>query len=148
MASSTNRDNFICYFLICTLNLLLLLQWLGLPALCWRGVMRADIFAFYPFLKRKKVKVKSLSWVQLFATPWTVAYHTPPSMGFSKQEGKNSVFHWIKYITCRVFCRYSLLSWRILFQSYFAESLNGYWIRKLFMIITMCYAQFIIKSFG
>ena len=29
--------------------------------------------------------VKSLSRVQLFATPWTVAYQTPPSMGFSRQ---------------------------------------------------------------
>ena len=33
-----------------------------------------------------KVKVKSLSSVQLFATPWTVAYQAPPSMGFSRQE--------------------------------------------------------------
>ena len=32
-----------------------------------------------------KVKVKSLSRVQLFATPWTVAYQAPPSMGFSRQ---------------------------------------------------------------
>ena len=31
-------------------------------------------------------KVKLLSRVQLFATPWTVAYHTPLSMGFSRQE--------------------------------------------------------------
>ena len=33
-----------------------------------------------------KVKVKSLSRVQLLATPWTVAYQVPPSMGFSRQE--------------------------------------------------------------
>ena len=33
-----------------------------------------------------KVKVKSLSCVQLFATPWTAAYQVPPSMGFSSQE--------------------------------------------------------------
>ena len=33
-----------------------------------------------------KVKVKSLSYVQLFATPWTLAYQAPPSMGFSRQE--------------------------------------------------------------
>ena len=32
------------------------------------------------------VKVKSLSYVQLFATPWTVAHQAPPSMGFSGQE--------------------------------------------------------------
>ena len=37
------------------------------------------------FLKEKK-KVKSLSHVWLFATPWNVAYQTPPSMGFSRQE--------------------------------------------------------------
>ena len=33
-----------------------------------------------------KVKGKSLSPVQLFATPWTAAYQAPPSMGFSRQE--------------------------------------------------------------
>ena len=32
-----------------------------------------------------KVKVKSLSHVQLLATPWTAAYQTPPSMGLSRQ---------------------------------------------------------------
>ena len=32
-----------------------------------------------------KVKVKSLSCERLFATPWTVAYQAPPSMGFSKE---------------------------------------------------------------
>ena len=31
-------------------------------------------------------EVKSLSRVRLLATPWTVAYHTPLSMGFSRQE--------------------------------------------------------------
>ena len=33
-----------------------------------------------------KVKVKSLSHVRLFATPWTVAHQAPPSMGFSRRE--------------------------------------------------------------
>ena len=33
-----------------------------------------------------KVKVKSLSCVRLFATPWTAAHQVPPFMGFSKQE--------------------------------------------------------------
>ena len=32
------------------------------------------------------VCMKSLSCVQLFATPWTVALHIPLSMGFSRQE--------------------------------------------------------------
>ena len=33
-----------------------------------------------------KVKMKSLSRVQLLVTPWTAAYQAPPSMGFSRQE--------------------------------------------------------------
>ena len=33
-----------------------------------------------------KVKVKLLSHIRLFTTPWTVTYQTPPSMGFSRQE--------------------------------------------------------------
>ena len=36
--------------------------------------------------KKKKRKVKSLSRVQLFVTPWTVAYQAPLSVGFSRQE--------------------------------------------------------------
>ena len=35
---------------------------------------------------QEKVKVKSLSRVRLFATPWTVAYQAPLSMGFSRQQ--------------------------------------------------------------
>ena len=33
-----------------------------------------------------KVKVRSLSRVRLFETPWSAAYQAPPSMGFSRQE--------------------------------------------------------------
>ena len=33
-----------------------------------------------------KGKVKSLSCIQLLATPWTAAYQAPPPMGFSRQE--------------------------------------------------------------
>ena len=33
-----------------------------------------------------KVKVKSLTRVRFFATPWTVAHQAPLSMGFSRQE--------------------------------------------------------------
>ena len=43
------------------------------------------VHSFDQFLG-KKVKVKSLSPVGLFATPWIVAHQAPPSMGFSRQE--------------------------------------------------------------
>ena len=37
-------------------------------------------------LWKVKVKVKSLSHVQLFVTPWTVDYQASPSVVFSRQE--------------------------------------------------------------
>ena len=37
-------------------------------------------------LYREERKVKSLSLIRLFATPWTVVYQASPSMGFSRQE--------------------------------------------------------------
>ena len=39
-----------------------------------------------PAAYQVKVKVKFLSCVRLFATPWTVVYQTSLSMGFSRQE--------------------------------------------------------------
>ena len=33
-----------------------------------------------------KVKVKKLSCIWLFSTPWTIAYEFPPAMEFSRQE--------------------------------------------------------------
>ena len=54
-----------------------------------------------------KVKVKSLSRVWLFATPWTAAYQAPLSMGFSRQEYWSGVplpslyswLGWLKTVT-------------------------------------------------
>ena len=37
-------------------------------------------------LKILKVKVKLLTRVQLFGTPWTVDHQAPPSIVFSRQE--------------------------------------------------------------
>ena len=44
------------------------------------------IFKTSTLLLRERKKVKLLSHVGLFATPWTVAYNAPLSMGFSRQE--------------------------------------------------------------
>ena len=37
------------------------------------------------------IKVKQLSHVQLFVTPWTVAQQAPLSMGFSKQQDRSGL---------------------------------------------------------
>ena len=42
-------------------------------------------------IPKVKVKVKSLSCVRLFASPWTVAYQAPLSMGYSRQEYWNGL---------------------------------------------------------
>ena len=42
-------------------------------------------------LQCMKVKVKSLSRVQLLATPWITAYQASPSMGFPRQEYRSRV---------------------------------------------------------
>ena len=51
----------------------------------FHGILQARI------LEWVKVKVKSLSRVRLFATPWTVAYQAPRSMGFSRQEYRSGL---------------------------------------------------------
>ena len=69
-----------------------------------------------------KVKVKSLSRVQLLATPWTAAYQAPPSMGFSRQEYWSGVplpspKYWISstYYMCLIyislFCQFVWYWW-------------------------------------
>ena len=49
------------------------------------GIMFPE-FRLYYKLTVNKVKVKSLSHVQLFVTPSTVDYYVPLSMGFSRQK--------------------------------------------------------------
>ena len=54
------------------------------------GILQARTLAWFAIsfsnAWKGKVKVKSLSHVRLFATPWSAAYQAPPSMGFSRQE--------------------------------------------------------------
>ena len=57
----------------------------------WRQILYNFSHTGKPPNKQKnnnhiRSEVKSLSRVWLFATPWTVAYQAPPSMGFSRQE--------------------------------------------------------------
>ena len=54
--------------------------------LCLNKSKNENIFHIKYFAQCVKVKVKSLSCVQFFRTPWTAAYQAPPSMGFSRQE--------------------------------------------------------------
>ena len=57
------------------------------------------------------MKVKSLSRVQLFVTPWTVAYQAPPSMGFSRQEYRSGVP--LPSVSLLLFCKYVLVIFKI-----------------------------------
>ena len=59
------------------------------------GILQAKtlewVFISFSIAWKWKVKVKSLSRVQLVASPWTAAYQAPPSMGFSRQEYWNGL---------------------------------------------------------
>ena len=69
------------------------------------------------------MKVKTLSRVQLFVTPWTVAYQAPPPMGFSRQE------YWSGLpLPSRVTLLQSLIIyWTIHLINCFKTSLAIYW---------------------
>ena len=47
---------------------------------------KVHIFHYFTLKEIQRKKVKLLSHVQLFVTPWAVAYQVSPSMGFSRQE--------------------------------------------------------------
>ena len=67
-----------------------------------------------------KVKVKSLSRVWLFETPWTAAYQAPPPMGFSRQEYWSGVplpsplnsLHVLKIILSKLWLFLYIPSWK------------------------------------
>ena len=54
-----------------------------------------------------KVKVKSLSHVQLFATPWTSGYQAPLSIGFSRQERIQTMLEIWKRLQAKIFILFS-----------------------------------------
>ena len=62
----------------------------SLPGFAIPGILQAKTLEWvaisFSNAWKWKVKVKSLSRVRLFATPWTAAYQAPPSMGYSRQE--------------------------------------------------------------
>ena len=63
----------------------LVVQWLGLGASTHQAWAQSLVWGM-KVPQAMKVKVKSLSRVRLFATPWTVARQAPLSMGFARQE--------------------------------------------------------------
>ena len=60
------------------------------PGSCVHGILQARTLEWvaisFSSAWKWNVKVKSLSRVRLFVTPWTAAHQAPPSMGFSRQE--------------------------------------------------------------
>ena len=78
-----------------------------------------------------KVKVKSLSCVQPSANPWTAAFQTPLSMGFSRQEYWSGVplpspqGTILQYKKCFIFC---LLFMYYLCEKYYKPTTVQYFI--------------------
>ena len=71
-----------------------------------------------------KVKVKSLSRVQLFETPWTAAHRAPPSMGFSMQEYWSGAPSPSPILTCYFSLKVNIFRKTPLFQKHCFCSVN------------------------
>ena len=90
-----------------------------------------------------KVKVKSLSHVWLFATPWTAAHQAPPSMGLPRQEywsgvplpSPISLYLWSKTLKLNNFCIFF-----ILFKFKFIY-INAFWITRPVKLLVILYKQ-------
>ena len=89
-----------------------------------------------------KVKVKSLSHVQLFTTPWTAAYQAPPSMEFSRQEYWSGVP--LVILKMASILRYNLIKWwgyksiYIWVYIYYTCTLILFWLLLwIFMLINL-----------
>ena len=63
------------------------------PTFLYIGFPNVSLYKLHKgcIIKNERKKVKSLSRVRLFVTPWTVAYQVPPSMGFSRQEYRSGL---------------------------------------------------------
>ena len=85
-----------------------------------------------------KVKVKLLSRVRLFTTPWTAAYQAPLSMGFSRQEYWSglplpSPIAWlIFHLLCHVIKTFRIRIY--FFPAKIMALIGGYFIRQYFLL--------------
>ena len=83
-----HSDGYIFPFLLCLLLLFfsqLFISFLKQP-FCLAALLFLGMILVTASFTMLKVKVKSVSPVWLFATPWTVAYQAPLSIGFHRQE--------------------------------------------------------------
>ena len=83
-------------------------------------------------LQCMKVKVKSLSCVRLFVTPWTAAYQAPLSMGFFRQEsgvGCHCLFQGLVWVTSKnmaeliCYFQYQIISTTAFFSCFLSQGL-------------------------
>ena len=90
-----------------------------------------------------KLKVKLLSRVWLFTTPWTTAYQTPPSMGFSRQEYWTGVrcsnFHTLKENLC------TSLRWPLLTPTNYLFNIDMLKWRKYILPVFNIYVLKLLK---
>ena len=81
------------------------------------------------------MKVKSLSRVRLFATPWTAAYKAPPSMGFSRQE----YWNWVPLPSPVDLCIVSFISFSFIYALIFMIS---------FLLLTLGFVLLFLGALG
>ena len=85
-------------------------------------------------------EVKSLSHVRLFATPGTVAYQAPPSMGFSRQE------YWSGFSKLLMYSSTQEISEHLLYARYCSKTLEVVAINNFFLSTDFSVGGYIINS--
>ena len=118
------------------------------------GILQARtlewVAIFFSNAWKGKVKVKLLSHVWLFVTPWSAAYQAPPSMGFSRQEYWSGVplpspVGCIAIYNCYVF----LLDWSLdHYVVSFLISCNILYFKIYFVWYEDCYSSFLLLAFA
>ena len=85
-----------------------------------------------------KVKMKSLSGVRLFVTPWTAAYQAQPSMVFSRQEYWSGVpisYYWASWNT--KFINVKIVAYHCVVGKLGFEIIQpGLWYKLWFFLVT------------
>jgi len=153
MPSSSGHVLSLNFFFFFPLLLLLLSRFSRCPTLCdpidgsppgspVPGILQARTLEWvaisFSNAWKWEVKVKSLSHVQLLATPWTAAHQAPPPMGFSRQE------YWSGVPLPSLYCLLKLEVTVFLFSSHYFVSACCPWA---VLTILLVFKSRILKFF-
>ena len=114
----------------------------SLPGSSAHGIFQARVLEWvdisFSNAWKWKVKVKLLSHVQLFVTPWTSAHQAPLPMGFSRQEHWSGVPLTYDPFQMNICVWYGYPIILILFGKTFISSIGLFWFLLFLLLAHLC----------